>query len=98
MYDPTSLYPGFEVITEDGWTKIRYKKQQVFRFNNKNEHLFHMESRRCFSFDFPDAEGHVKNRIVYYINDLGYLKQCEETLHNGVWSITNDKRVGIKKK
>lgn len=21
MYDPTSLYPGFEVITEDEWTK-----------------------------------------------------------------------------
>ena len=98
MYDPTSLYPGFEVISEGEWTKIIYKKQKVFRFNNKNKYLFHMESKRCFSFDFPDAEGQVKNRVVYYINDLGYLKQCEETLHNGVWSITNDKRVSIKKK
>ena len=98
MFDPNSLYPGLKVITENGWTKIYYKNQKIFRFNNKNEHLFHMESKRCFSFDFPDAEGVVKNRVVYYINDLGYLKQCEETLHNGVWSITNDKRVGIKKK
>lgn len=98
MYNPISLYPGFEVITDGEWTKIRYNKQKIFRFNNKNKHLFHMESNRCFSFDFPDAEGVVKNRVVHYINDLGYVKQCEETLHNGVWSITSDKRVGIKTK
>lgn len=98
MYNPISLYPGFEVIIDGEWTKIRYNKQKIFRFNNENAHLFHMESNRCFSFDFPDAEGHVKNRIVYYINDLGYVKQCEEALHNGVWSITSDKRVGIKAK
>lgn len=98
MYNPISLYPGFDVIIEGEWTKIRYNKQKIFRFNNKNTHLFHMESNRCFSFDFPDVEGVVKNRVVYYINDLGYVKQCEETLHNGVWSITSDKRVGIKTK
>jgi hypothetical protein len=98
MYNPISLYPGFDVIIDGEWTKIRYNNQKIFRFNNKNTHLFHMESNRCFSFDFPDAEGVVKNRVVYYINDLGYVKQCEETLHNGVWSITSDKRVGIKAK
>lgn len=98
MYNPISLYPGFDVIIEGEWTKIRYNKQKIFRFSNKNKHLFHMESNRCFSFDFPDAEGVVKNRVVYYINDLGYVKQCEETLRNGVWSITSDKRVGIKVK
>lgn len=77
MYNPISLYPVFEVITDGEWTKIRYHKQKIFRFNNKNKHLFHMESNRCFSFDFPDAEGHVKNRVVYYINDLGYVNNAK---------------------
>lgn len=32
MYDPTSLYPGFEVIVDGEWTKIRYKKQKSISF------------------------------------------------------------------
>lgn len=103
MFDPNSLYEGFEVkspksMDMEDWVHISYKEQMIFRFKKKNLDLFTMDSNRCFSYDLPDAEGAVKKRVVFYINDLGYVKKCEEEKDNfGIWVIKNDKRVDIKK-
>lgn len=41
--------------------------------------------------------GVVKKRVVYYINDLGYVKKVEEEKDKfGIWAISVDRRVKVK--
>lgn len=99
MFDPNSLYEGFTVIndTNDDWVRVKYKGHKIFRFKRQNLDLFTMDSNRCFSYDLPDAEGVFKKRVVYYINDLGYVKKVEEEKDRfGIWSISVDRRVKFK--
>lgn len=99
MFDPNSLYEGFIVINDsnDDWVRVKYKGHRIFRFKKKNIELFTMDSNRCFSYDLPNAEGVVKKRVVFYINDLGFIKKVEEEKDKfGIWAISVDRRVKVK--
>lgn len=94
--DPNNLYPGFVKEYHDDWLKVTYKGHLVFRCKKSSEKYLVMDSNRCFSFDYPDDGGKVRERIVYYINDLGFPKMCEEKRTKfGIWNVVNDKRIHL---